>query len=68
MDVLEKAVAGERLSEREVLALFDLPLPELAAAAHEVRLKKTDPEVVTFLIDRNINYTNGPTPRWSPSS
>jgi len=58
MDVLEKAVAGERLSEAEVLSLFDLPLPELAAAAHEVRLKKTDPEVVTFLIDRNINYTN----------
>jgi cyclic dehypoxanthinyl futalosine synthase len=41
MDVLEKAVAGERLSEAEVLSLFDLPLPELAAAAHEVRLKKT---------------------------
>ncbi|RTH21155.1 dehypoxanthine futalosine cyclase [Thermus scotoductus] len=58
MDVLEKAVAGERLSEAEVMALFDLPLPELAAAAHEVRLQKTDPEVVTFLIDRNINYTN----------
>ncbi|MFN3180089.1 MAG: radical SAM protein, partial [Thermus sp.] len=58
MDVLEKAVAGERLSEAEVMALFDLPLPELAAAAHEVRLQKTDPQVVTFLIDRNINYTN----------
>jgi dehypoxanthine futalosine cyclase len=58
VDVLEKAVAGERLSQEEVLSLFDLPLPELAAAAHEVRLRKTDPEVVTFLIDRNINYTN----------
>lgn len=58
MDVLEKAVAGERLSEAEVMALFSLPLPELAAAAHEVRLQKSNPEVVTFLIDRNINYTN----------
>ncbi len=58
MDVLEKAVGGERLTESEVLSLFDLPLPELAAAAHEVRLQKTHPEVVTFLIDRNINYTN----------
>src|SRR5271167_3858550 len=27
-------------------------------AAHQVRLKKNDPRVVTYQIDRNINYTN----------
>ena len=58
MDLLEKAVAGERLSQEEVEALFDYPLPELAAAAHARRLAVTDPEIVTYLIDRNINYTN----------
>lgn len=58
MDVLERAVSGERLSEADLLALYDLPLPEVAAAAHAVRLQKTDPRVVTYLIDRNINYTN----------
>jgi len=37
MDLLEKAVAGRRLSLEEIEALFDYPLPELAAAAHEAR-------------------------------
>ena len=27
-------------------------------AAHEVRKKKNDPRIVTYQIDRNINYTN----------
>jgi cyclic dehypoxanthinyl futalosine synthase len=27
-------------------------------AAHQLRLKKNDPRVVTYQIDRNINYTN----------
>ncbi|AEB11914.1 cyclic dehypoxanthinyl futalosine synthase [Marinithermus hydrothermalis] len=58
MDVLEKAVSGARLEPREVEALYQLPLSEVAAAAHEVRLRKSNPEVVTYLIDRNINYTN----------
>ena len=26
--------------------------------AHQLRLKKNDPRVVTYQIDRNINYTN----------
>ena len=57
-DVLEKAISGERLSLPEIVGLYDLPLPDLAAAAHQVRLERTNPDVVTYLIDRNINYTN----------
>src|SRR5579859_2310381 len=30
----------------------------LGMAAHQTRLKKNDPRVVTYQIDRNINYTN----------
>src|SRR5467141_2294307 len=30
----------------------------LGMAAHQARLKKNDPRVVTYQIDRNINYTN----------
>jgi len=30
----------------------------LGMAAHQLRLKKNDPRVVTYQIDRNINYTN----------
>ena len=58
MELLEKALSGSRLSLEETVALYDLPLPDLASAAHQLRLKRTDPSVVTYLIDRNINYTN----------
>lgn len=58
MDVLDRAVAGQALSAQEIRTLYDLPLPEVAAAAHERRLAVGNPEVVTYLIDRNINYTN----------
>jgi cyclic dehypoxanthinyl futalosine synthase len=58
MDLLEKALSGSRLSLEETVALYDLPLPDLASAAHQARLARTDPGVVTYLIDRNINYTN----------
>ncbi|MCP2014102.1 dehypoxanthine futalosine cyclase [Deinococcus sp. HSC-46F16] len=56
--VLEKAASGVRLEAQELEALYALPLPEVAAVAHGLRLERTPAEVVTFLIDRNINYTN----------
>ncbi|MBZ9714280.1 cyclic dehypoxanthinyl futalosine synthase [Deinococcus multiflagellatus] len=56
--LLDQATRGERLSPSEIEALYHLPLPEVAAAAHHLRLARRDPGVVTFLIDRNINYTN----------
>ncbi len=58
MSLLAKAASGQRLSAEEAVALYDLPLFDLAAAADAVRRKRTDPEVVTYLIDRNINYSN----------
>ena len=58
MNLLTKAASGERLSPEEAVKLYDLPLFDLAAAAHAVRQQRTDPEVVTYLIDRNINYSN----------
>ncbi len=58
MDLLEKALSGQRLELPEITALYDLPLPDLASAAHQKRLERTNPSVVTYLIDRNINYTN----------
>ncbi|WP_104989870.1 cyclic dehypoxanthinyl futalosine synthase [Deinococcus sp. NW-56] len=56
--VLEKAASGVRLEAQELEALYALPLPEVAAVAHGLRLERSPAEVVTFLIDRNINYTN----------
>lgn len=57
-NVLQKAAAGERLSVQEIESLYHLPLPQVAAVAHGLRLERSHPEVVSFLIDRNINYTN----------
>lgn len=58
MSVLDKAMQNERLNAEEIESLYHLPLPEVAAVAHELRLQRCDSELVSFLIDRNINYTN----------
>lgn len=58
MDVLERAVNGEALSADEIVSLYGLPLSDVAAAAHEARLRHAPADIVTYLIDRNINYTN----------
>ena len=58
MDELQKAASGRRLTPSEAAALYRAPLFALASAADAVRALRTDPEVVTYLIDRNINYSN----------
>jgi cyclic dehypoxanthinyl futalosine synthase len=57
--ILDDTVKGKRLSPDEGIVLFrEGDLLELAAAADCVRKKKHPEGIVTFLIDRNINYTN----------
>lgn len=57
--ILQKASRREPLTESEALALWEAPLPELAAAADQVRRAAVpDPEVATWQIDRNVNITN----------
>jgi cyclic dehypoxanthinyl futalosine synthase len=56
---LEAAVGGARLAVDDAVAILEsAPLLELAGAADERRRQVTDPEIVTYQIDRNINYTN----------
>jgi cyclic dehypoxanthinyl futalosine synthase len=55
---LDRAARGARITADDALALHGLPLFGLAAVAHERRLERTDPDVVTYLIDRNVNYSN----------
>ena len=57
-NALDQAIAGRRLSREQVLALYEVPWPELAAGAHELRLQQTDPEIATYSIGGNIDYTN----------
>ena len=56
--ILAKAAAGTRISVAEAHAIVDAPFAELAAAADARRRAVTDPDVVTYVVDRNINYTN----------
>ena len=47
------------LTQQEALDLFRSDdLVGIGMAAHQVRKQKNDPRVVTYQIDRNINYTN----------
>jgi len=55
---VEKILAGERLSPMEALALWDLDLLLLGSLARRVRFRLHPERVVTFVSDRNINYTN----------
>lgn len=56
--ILDRASAGERISMEEALRIVDAPLAELADAANTRREAVTDPRVATYVVDRNINYTN----------
>jgi len=48
-----------RIHQEEALDLYlNADLFELGERAHQVRLERADPEVVTYIVDRNINYTN----------
>src|SRR6266702_3751952 len=61
----EKILAGARISTDDALELYRSPLEELAALANARRdLAKAKSyggrgrEIVTYIVDRNINYTN----------
>ncbi len=52
-----KNLKGEDLDFDEALQLFELPLPVLGRIADRIRRIRCG-DLVTFVIDRNINYTN----------
>ncbi|HEV2095839.1 MAG TPA: cyclic dehypoxanthinyl futalosine synthase [Chthoniobacterales bacterium] len=61
----EKVLAGDRISGAEALELYRLPLEELGtlADARRIQMKASaydgrGREIVTYIVDRNINYTN----------
>ncbi|RME58073.1 MAG: CofH family radical SAM protein [Candidatus Dadabacteria bacterium] len=55
----EKIVSGKRITPEEAYFLYkEFTLPELGWLAHQRRCLAVNPQIVTFLIDRNINYTN----------
>src|SRR5512134_1021906 len=59
VEILDRTLAGERLSDDDALVLLrSRDLVRVGRAADELRNRKVDPRRVTFIIDRNVNYTN----------
>jgi cyclic dehypoxanthinyl futalosine synthase len=57
--ILDKVLAGERMTAEECARLLEsYDIARIGAAAHEVRMRKNPTDIVTYIIDRNINYTN----------
>ena len=57
--IQNKILAGTRITPAEALRLYrELPLPELGALADAVRQRLHPDRRVTYIVDRNINYTN----------
>jgi len=64
-DLEAKVVDGGRIDRAEARILYDQPLPFLGTLADAVRTRKKQDayggngdQTVTYIIDRNINYTN----------
>jgi len=64
-DLLQAVWNGRRINSAEALRLYSLPLEELGALADRRRqLAKASAyegrgnEIVTYIVDRNVNYTN----------
>jgi len=58
-EILEKALSGERITDEEALVLLrSRDLVSVGRTADDLRNRKIDRRRVTFIIDRNVNYTN----------
>lgn len=57
--ILDKALDGERLTADDCTALLGSnDFVRIGMAAHEIRMRHNPSDIVTYIIDRNINYTN----------
>ena len=57
--ILDRILAGQRLSPADAVTLLEEGnLLALGAAANTIRNRRNDPAVATYIVDRNINYTN----------
>jgi cyclic dehypoxanthinyl futalosine synthase len=57
--ILDKILGGTRLTADDATALLESnDFVRIGLAAHEIRMRKNPTDIVTYIIDRNINYTN----------
>ena len=57
--ILQSAVDGGRITPEQAILLFEkADLVDLADAADKIRQRRHPDNVISYIIDRNINYTN----------
>src|SRR5437660_3105025 len=57
--ILDRVLAGDRLTVADCTALLEsYDIARIGAAADEIRRRRHPNNIVTYIIDRNINYTN----------
>lgn len=58
LDLKDKILSGERITKEEATGLFEWDLLILGHLANSIRQRMHSEPVVTYIVDRNINYTN----------
>ncbi|MBB6731145.1 cyclic dehypoxanthinyl futalosine synthase [Cohnella zeiphila] len=57
--ILDRALRDQRLETEDIIALFDSEeVEKIGAAANQVMLKHHPEPITTFVVGRNVNYTN----------
>jgi cyclic dehypoxanthinyl futalosine synthase len=57
--ITEKIIAGERVEWDEALTLYkEADILTLGALAHHIKTRLHPENIITYIVDRNINYTN----------
>src|SRR5688572_31522531 len=57
--ILDSSTEGTRVAPDEAILLFEnADLLDLADAADQIRIRRHPDNVISYIIDRNINYTN----------
>src|SRR3954463_12695355 len=57
--ILDEVVQGDRLSDEDAVTLLrSRDLVSVGRAADELRARRANADEVTFIVDRNLNYTN----------
>jgi cyclic dehypoxanthinyl futalosine synthase len=58
-EALDRALSGERITDEDACALLrSRDLVAVGRVANELRNRAVEPGVVTFIVDRNLNYSN----------
>ncbi len=57
--ILDRVLSGERMSAEECTLLLEShDIARMGVAADEIRARRHPNDIITYIIDRNVNYTN----------